>query len=103
MVIHQKFADAKKIEINVDARQILKSDSSEIILITLKTDEEIPVHDNPFDVSFVALEGNAILTLDGKRLDVNPFDTLSIPSGHQRGLKNIESKDFKVAVIKKLK
>ena len=102
MYSHQKFSEAKKIDIPVDARQILKNDYNEIILISLQKDEEIAVHDNPFDVSFIGIEGKAELTLDGKKMIVEQFDTITISNGHQRGLKNSDDKTFKVAVIKKL-
>lgn len=91
---------AERVPFNLDGRKMYTGDKVELIHISLKPDEEIALHANPFDVIFYILEGEGTVSCDGESLTVEADSCLFIEKDKQRGMKNTSSGIFRMLVLK---
>lgn len=91
---------ADKVPFNLDGRVMFTNEKVELVHLTLKPGEEIPLHSNPFDVIFYILEGNGTIIFGQESSTVEPNSSIFIEKDKQRGMKNSNEGAFKVLVCK---
>ena len=72
----------------------------ELVHLVLKSNEEIALHANPFDVIFFILEGSGTIYFEQDSISVKPNSSIFIEKDKQRGMKSSSEGDFKVLVCK---
>jgi len=98
-----KLEDAPRVPFKLDGRILFSSEKLELIHLSLKPDEKMEPHTQPFDVVFYVLSGNGILDTEGQSIIGVPGTCIYIPQGKQRGWKNNGQEEFRVLVVKDLK
>jgi quercetin dioxygenase-like cupin family protein len=93
---------AISVDAPIDGKIMFGNPRIESILITLQPGETISEHTNPFDVLFIGLIGQAIIGSENKSFEIAPCQTIYIPKGLPRFLKNDTAGEIKVMVIKLL-
>jgi len=91
---------AEKVPFNLDGRKMFTNEKVELVHLTLKSDEEIALHANPFDVVFFILDGAGEIFYENESLKVETNTSIFIEKNKQRGMRNIGEDSFKVLVIK---
>lgn len=91
---------AEKVPFNLDGRKMMIDPRVEIIHLTLKPEEVLEKHTNPFDVAIYILEGNGIAETDDGSISILPDMCLQISAGVNRGLRNTSSGVLRVLVVK---
>lgn len=91
---------AEKVPFNLDGRKMFTNEKTELIHITLKPQEEIELHANPFDVVFYILEGSPEVLLENQSSLASPNSLLFIEKDKQRGLRNNSNENVRVLVVK---
>jgi mannose-6-phosphate isomerase-like protein (cupin superfamily) len=91
---------AEKVPFNLDGRKMYSSEKAELVHLTLKPDEEIVLHANPFDVVFFVLEGAGTIYYEEDYLTVESNSSIFIEKDKQRGMKNTGEGVFRVLVVK---
>lgn len=91
---------AEKVPFNLDGRKMFTNSKVELVHLTLKPNEEIAPHSNPFDVIFFILEGQGKIFFEGEEVMVEKDTSIYIEKDKQRGMKNISEKPFRVLVTK---
>jgi mannose-6-phosphate isomerase-like protein (cupin superfamily) len=92
--------DAPIISPILDVRLLFSGEKVDLVHLILKKGEKITKHDNPIDVVFFVLEGQAKLTLDFMELKIIKNDCIPVKTGIQRSLENYSDTDLKVLVFK---
>jgi len=93
---------AEQVPINIDARKMLVRKECELIHLSLKPGEELPVHSNPFDVAFYTLAGSGELTIGGETRPIAADSVIEVAAGEMRGWKNTGMEELRVLVLKVL-
>lgn len=92
--------NAEKVPFNLDGRKMFIGEKVEIIHLSLKPDEVLDKHTNPFDVVFYILEGSGIVETEEESKLVEPDMTVEIQKGIQRGIKNTSNQTLRLLVVK---
>ncbi len=91
---------SKKVPFDLDGYIMHSNSKTEIVHLTLKKNEEIDIHSNPFDVFFYTLEGEATLVVDGKEYLLPKDFGIEIAKDIPRGIKNNREDKLRVLVFK---
>ncbi len=91
---------AEKVPFNLDGRKMFTNSKVELVHLTLKPNEEIALHANPFDVIFYILEGTGTVFYETDSLTVEANNAVIIEKDKQRGMKNSGEGIFRVLVVK---
>lgn len=75
----------------------------EMVLLTLKKGEFIPIHKNPFEVLFYVKSGVGVLTVDQTEHVLGENDMASVANSENRSWENQEEQDLVLLVIKLFK
>ncbi len=84
------------------AIKCLEAEHIEIILISLKKGEQIPVHKNPFQVIFFVKSGKGILTVENESFILEQNESAFVPVSENRSWTNNESETLELLVMKLL-
>jgi len=93
---------AEKVPIAIDARKMLIRKDCELIHLTLKPDEVLETHTNPFDVAFYVLAGAGELVVGSEARNIVADSVIEVPAGEMRGWTNSGAEDLRVLVVKLL-
>jgi quercetin dioxygenase-like cupin family protein len=74
----------------------------EIVLISLKKGEKIPIHNNPFEVIFFVKSGKGVLTVEEESYTLEENESALISDTDNRSWVNNEQKVLELLVIKML-
>mgnify|MGYP001309673109 CR=1 FL=1 len=91
---------AEKVPFNLDGRKMFTNEKVELVHLTLKPNEEIAPHVNPFDVIFFILEGEGTIFYESQEIKVSPNTSVYVEKDKQRGMRNETNKLFRVLVVK---
>lgn len=91
---------AEKVPFNLDGCKMFTNEKVELVHLTLKPNEEIALHANPFDVIFYILEGNGTINFENEEVSVSPNTSIYIEKDKQRGMRNSSEVNFRVLVCK---
>lgn len=94
--------NAEQVPINIEARKMLVRKECELIHLSLKPGEDLPVHTNPFDVAFYTLAGTGELTIGEETRAIAPDSVIEVAAGELRGWKNTGTEELRVLVLKVL-
>lgn len=72
----------------------------EIILLTLKRGESIPLHKNPFEVLFYVKSGKGILTVESTAYPLSENDLASVSNNENRSWTNQDEEPLELIVMK---
>lgn len=105
-----EFVDAPHVPFDLDGRILFHSEKFEVIHLTLKPGESVPLHLQPFDVVFYVQDEGGELTL-GAEGSTESMTTLHPASGStitvfgsvQRGWRNLGDGDLRLLVMKLMK
>ncbi len=92
--------NSKKVNQELDAFKYYDDGCNEIILLSLKPNEEIPEHKNPLFVLFYVSSGSVAVELDGQKEILEQNDMLPVSPTQQRKLKNTGDEPAQILVIK---
>ena len=98
-----KLKDAPRVPFKLEGRILFASEKLELIHLTLRPDEKMELHTQPFDVVFYVLSGNGILEVEEQSIDGFPGTCIHVPAGMKRGWKNNTNEEFRVLAVKDLK
>ena len=93
-------SDAPAVQAAVDGKIMYSDKELEIVLLTLKPGESIPLHKNPFDVVFACVCGEATLTTPDNKLSISKGETIFVSADEERMWENNSKGVFQVFVIK---
>lgn len=98
MKLHANIIElAKK---NTDYRKVIDtSPHSQLVLMSLKPNEEIGKEVHKVDQILFFVHGTGRATLDGKSYEVKPHDVVVVPAGTKHNFKNIGAGDLKLFTI----
>jgi quercetin dioxygenase-like cupin family protein len=82
------------------AIKCLEAENIEIILISLKKGEQIPVHKNPFQVIFFVKSGKGVLTVENESFILEQNESAFVPTSENRSWENNECETLELFVIK---
>ena len=91
-----------KVPFDLDGYILHSEKQIELVHLTLKPDEKLAEHKNPFDVIFFVVEGEGILSVEKQQHILKTGDTLKITSEKKRGWKNLSNQELRLLVIKLL-
>ena len=91
---------AEQVPFSIDGRKMFTSANAELIHLTLKPNEKIESHTNPFDVVFYVIEGTGCIRVENESVDVSANNTLHVSAGLQRGMCNTGDTNLRVLVVK---
>lgn len=94
--------NAQKVTFDLEAYILHSEEKIELVHLLLKPGENLTEHKNPFDVIFFVIEGNGILSVEGKEDQLKASDTIKVTSEKNRGWKNNSGQDLKILIIKLL-
>lgn len=94
--------EAPKVQRDLDARIMFRSDNNEIIRLTLKSGEEIPLHKNDVDVVFFIIEGNGMFLTSDKEVNIKKDMRIFVKANLDRGIRNNSQAPLNLLVIKKV-
>jgi quercetin dioxygenase-like cupin family protein len=100
---HTSLQTAPRLPIPLDARVVHKSDSFEVVHLTLLPGEGMDLHEMPFPVVFFVREGLGTLRFENEEVQGNSGDCIRVEPGVKRGWKNTGSRKLKIVVMKLLK
>lgn len=69
-------------------KDICKTKWSNIVLVCLETNQEIPSRSEPYDVYFYVIAGNGIITVGNEKVDVVRSNMVFAPANVARGIKS---------------
>jgi quercetin dioxygenase-like cupin family protein len=103
-MIHKTIPEqAQKVPAAVDGRIMHSDKRAEVILLNLMPGDEIPLHNNPFDVVFAGIEGKAMLITPDTEMGIEPGETIFVTSQEERAWKNTGKTIAKIMVFKILR
>jgi quercetin dioxygenase-like cupin family protein len=82
------------------ALKCFSQENFEIILLTLKKGESIPLHKNPFEVLFFVKSGMGILTVENDEFELSENDLAMVSLTENRSWINHQDKDLELIVMK---
>lgn len=85
------------------AMKSLSESNIEMILISLKKGEQVPMHKNPFEVIFFVKSGKGVLTVENDTFTLVETESAWIPLTDNRSWINNEDQVLELLVIKLLK
>jgi len=91
---------ARKVQAAIDGRIMHSDELVEVILLSLKPGEEIALHQNPFDVLFAGIEGEASLLTSDREMRIGPGETIYVTSDEKRAMKNNGNTIARIMVFK---
>ncbi len=91
---------AEPVPFNLEGRKMFSNDKVELVHLTIKPDEEIALHVNPFDVIFYILEGNGTVLYDETSSSIKAETSVFIEKGRQRGIRNDSKNLLRFLVFK---
>ncbi|NVO09855.1 MAG: cupin domain-containing protein [Bacteroidales bacterium] len=91
---------AEKVPFNLDGRKMYTNSKVELIHLTLKPNEEIGLHANPFDVIFFILEGEGEIFFENEKVKVLSNTSIYVERDKQRGMRNSGQNTFRILVTK---
>lgn len=91
---------AQAVEAAVNGRIMHKGNTLEVILLSLKPGEIIPLHLNPNDVIFAGIQGIATLVTPQQSHTLEAGETMFISADEQRSWQNNSPEICMVMVIK---
>ena len=91
---------APKVAASVDGRIMHNDPGMEVILLTIRPGEEIPMHKNLFDVLFAGITGKATLVSPSESLTLQEGETIFISAAEDRAWKNPGKETARIFVIK---
>jgi len=74
----------------------------ELIHLTIKPNENLAEHKNPFDVIFFVVEGSGILMIEDEKLVLSKNNLTKVTSDKNRSWQNNTNQDLRLLVIKLL-
>ena len=93
-------AEAPRVKAAVDGRIMFTEERLEAILLTLAPGESMPVHQNPFDVLFACIDGNARLVTAEQEMNITPGECIFVTADEARGWENKSANPCRILVIK---
>ncbi len=91
---------AEKVPADIDGRIMHRKENLEVILLTLKPGDSVPLHKNPFDVLFAGLAGSANLISNKPTETIHPGETIFVSREEDRGWENRGRETCRIFVIK---
>jgi quercetin dioxygenase-like cupin family protein len=68
-------------------KDLLKTKGFNAVLVCLDAGQEIPPHPEPYEVLFIIIEGEGIITCGDDRYSVRPGNAVYVKKGEARGIK----------------
>jgi len=93
---------ATRLPIPLDAKVAYKSDSFEVVHLTLRPGEGMELHEIPLPVVFFVREGSGTLCFEGEEVKGISGDCIRVEPGVKRGWKNAGTLELKIVVMKLL-
>lgn len=93
---------AKQVPFDLEGRIMFSGEEVELIHLTLKKDELLDLHKNPFDVIFYILSGSGLLTIDNKQMTMKADSTIKVDKEYMRSWENFNEENLVILVIKLL-
>jgi len=95
-----KLNNAAIIQSNPEAKLLLKSNDFEIIHLTLKIDEVLYKHNNPFEVTFYILQGKGTITINDKSFTLKKDELINVKPNNDRTWKNTGKENLRILILK---
>ncbi|MHA1269392.1 MAG: cupin domain-containing protein [Candidatus Helarchaeota archaeon] len=87
----KNFLEKKESSLNKPTKKdIIKSKMFNIVIVSLKKGQEIPLHPEPYAVFFLVLEGSGIFTSESGKFNMKKNDGLFVKENEIRGIKCFE-------------
>lgn len=93
---------AEIIPYEFDARKMCKTETAEVIRLTIPSGKAMHSHDNPFDVIFYVMKGYGELTVEDEVFKMNSESCTRVETGKNRSWKNVGTDDLIILVVKLL-
>jgi quercetin dioxygenase-like cupin family protein len=100
MIIKNTPETAPKVAANLNGNIMFSNSKLESILLNLEPGQSIPAHNNPYDVLFIGMMGEAKLVCGQQEYSLLPFQTLFVSSDEPRSMQNATSSTARVMVVK---
>jgi mannose-6-phosphate isomerase-like protein (cupin superfamily) len=98
--INYKDIEVSKNPHGVDARKIHDNENVQVVHILLKPGEQLKKHSTAVDVFFYILEGNGIVEIGDKKMEVSKDFLIDSPKDIPHCLYNESEEIFRVLVVK---
>ena len=94
--------NSDKVPFNLDAFIMHNEQKLELVYLTLKPNEKLEVHKNPFDVIFYVISGKGELIIEDEKNILEKNNCIKVASKFNRGWTNNTNTSLELLVIKLL-
>ncbi|MBI9054024.1 MAG: cupin domain-containing protein [Bacteroidales bacterium] len=98
----RNLSNSPKVPFDLEGYILHSEKQIELVHLTLKPNETLAEHKNPFDVIFFIAEGSGILSIEGEGFVLSKNDVTKVTSDKNRGWQNNTDQDLRLLVLKLL-